>query len=155
MDPCIAFVRRNCREVVTTADINLPVSLMNLFSSLLDGFRPNAAGEPPVGPVTPSDKLDLHIVPDIFVMAIAIVDIYQNTLTVTMTASSSLQGATLAQGNASLSLLELMLLTGTYPLDTAAHMSQCNLFRSCSEETTVVLCSLLLCNWSSAKAQLL
>lgn len=48
VDPCIAFVRRNCREVVTTADINLPVSLMNLFSSLLDSFRPNAAGDPPV-----------------------------------------------------------------------------------------------------------
>ena len=48
VDPCIAFVRRNCREVVTTADINLPVSLMNLFSSLLDCFKPNAAEEPPV-----------------------------------------------------------------------------------------------------------
>ncbi len=48
VDPCIAFVRRNCRELVTTADINLPVSLMNLFSSLLDCFKPNAAGEPPV-----------------------------------------------------------------------------------------------------------
>ena len=48
VDPCIAFVRRNCREVVATADINLPVSLMNLFSSLLDSFKPNTAGEPPV-----------------------------------------------------------------------------------------------------------
>ena len=48
VDPCIAFVRRNCRELVTTADINLPVSLMSLFSSLLDCFKPNAAGEPPV-----------------------------------------------------------------------------------------------------------
>ena len=48
VDPCIAFVRRNCREVVTTADINLPVSLMNLFSSQLDSFRPNAADEPQV-----------------------------------------------------------------------------------------------------------
>ncbi len=48
VDPCIAFVRRNCRELVTTSDINLPVSLMNLFSSLLDRFKPNAAGEPPV-----------------------------------------------------------------------------------------------------------
>ena len=46
VDPCIAFVRRNCREVVTTADINLPVSLMNLFSSQLDSFRPTAANEP-------------------------------------------------------------------------------------------------------------
>ena len=52
VDPCIAFVRRNCREVVTTADINLPVSLMNLFSSLLGGFRPNAAGETPVCSIT-------------------------------------------------------------------------------------------------------
>jgi len=50
VDPCIAFERRNCRELVTTADINLPVSLMNLFSSLLDRFKPNAAGEPPVRP---------------------------------------------------------------------------------------------------------
>ena len=48
VDPCIAFVRRNCRELVITADINLPVSLMNLFSSLLDCFKPNAGGEPPV-----------------------------------------------------------------------------------------------------------
>lgn len=48
VDPCIAFVRRNCKEVVPTADVNLPVSLMNLFSSLLDGFRPDAAGQPPV-----------------------------------------------------------------------------------------------------------
>ncbi len=53
VDPCIAFIRRNCREVVTTADINLPVSLMNLFSSLLDSFKPNAAGEPPVSVTLP------------------------------------------------------------------------------------------------------
>lgn len=48
VDPCIAFVRRNCKEVVATADVNLPVSLMNLFSSLLDDFQPGASGEPPV-----------------------------------------------------------------------------------------------------------
>ncbi|KAK9829119.1 hypothetical protein WJX72_004004 [[Myrmecia] bisecta] len=39
VDPCMAFVRRNCREVVATADINLPQSLMNTFWSLLDEFR--------------------------------------------------------------------------------------------------------------------
>ena len=48
VDPCIAFVRRNCKEVVPTADVNLPVSLMNLLSSLLDGFRPDASGQSPV-----------------------------------------------------------------------------------------------------------
>lgn len=48
VDPCIAFVRRNCKEVVPTADVNLPVSLMNLLSSLLGGFRPDASGQPPV-----------------------------------------------------------------------------------------------------------
>ena len=48
VDPCMAFVRRNCKEVVPTSDVNLPVSLMNLFSSLLDGFRPDASGQPPV-----------------------------------------------------------------------------------------------------------
>ncbi|KAA6419936.1 MAG: dynein heavy chain axonemal [Trebouxia sp. A1-2] len=58
VDPCIAFVRRNCRELVTTADINLPVSLMNLFSSLLDRFKPNAAGEPPVLPAEPTKLLE-------------------------------------------------------------------------------------------------
>lgn len=39
IDPCIAFVRRNCREVVPTSDIALPISLMNTFWSLLDEFR--------------------------------------------------------------------------------------------------------------------
>ncbi|KAL0050690.1 hypothetical protein WJX82_005287 [Trebouxia sp. C0006] len=58
VDPCIAFVRRNCRELVTTADINLPVSLMSLFSSLLDCFKPNAAGEPPVLPAEPTKLLE-------------------------------------------------------------------------------------------------
>ncbi|KAL3161683.1 hypothetical protein ABBQ38_008782 [Trebouxia sp. C0009 RCD-2024] len=58
VDPCIAFVRRNCREVVTTADVNLPVSLMNLFSSLLGSFRPNAAGEAPAPPAEPIKLLE-------------------------------------------------------------------------------------------------
>jgi len=39
VDPCIKFVRRNCRELVPTSDINLAQSLMNLFDSLTDPFR--------------------------------------------------------------------------------------------------------------------
>ena len=35
VDPCIRFVRRNCKEVVGTADINLVQSTMRLISSLL------------------------------------------------------------------------------------------------------------------------
>lgn len=39
VDPCMAFVRKNCRELVPTSDINLPVSLMNMMWSLMDEFR--------------------------------------------------------------------------------------------------------------------
>ncbi|KAL6759980.1 dynein heavy chain 6 [Haematococcus lacustris] len=39
VDPCIAFVRKNCREVVPTSDISLPVSLMHMLDSLMDEFR--------------------------------------------------------------------------------------------------------------------
>lgn len=39
VDPCIAFVRKNCKEGVATADINLAVSLMGLVTSLCDEFR--------------------------------------------------------------------------------------------------------------------
>lgn len=39
VDPCMAFVRKNCRELVPTSDINLPVSLLNTFESLMDEFR--------------------------------------------------------------------------------------------------------------------
>ena len=39
VDPCIAFIRRNCKEVVATADVNLPCSLMRLLSSQLDDLK--------------------------------------------------------------------------------------------------------------------
>jgi hypothetical protein len=39
VDPAVCFVRKNCRELAPTSDINLVVSLMNLFWSLLDPFR--------------------------------------------------------------------------------------------------------------------
>jgi hypothetical protein len=40
VDPCMGFVRRNCREYVRTSDINLPVSLMHLLGALLlDEFK--------------------------------------------------------------------------------------------------------------------
>eukprot|EP00955_Chlamydomonas_euryale_P067157 359765-Chlamydomonas_euryale.AAC.1 len=39
VDPCVAFLRRNCRELAPTADIGLVVSLMQLSESLLrEGF---------------------------------------------------------------------------------------------------------------------
>ncbi len=34
-----AFVRKNCKELVPTADISLPNSLMATLSSLMDEFR--------------------------------------------------------------------------------------------------------------------
>lgn len=67
VDPCIAFVRRNCRELVTTADINLPVSLMNLFSSLLDCFKPNAAGEPPVRTPAITHCIDAILIASVYI----------------------------------------------------------------------------------------
>ena len=39
VDPCFAFIRRNCKEVVATADVTLPCSLMRLLSSQLDDFK--------------------------------------------------------------------------------------------------------------------
>ncbi|KAF6265404.1 dynein heavy chain 6 [Scenedesmus sp. NREL 46B-D3] len=39
VDPCVAFVRKHCKELLPTADINLPVSLMNLLWSQLDEWR--------------------------------------------------------------------------------------------------------------------
>ena len=37
--PCMAFVRKNCKELIPTSDINLPVALMNIFDSMIDEFR--------------------------------------------------------------------------------------------------------------------
>jgi dynein heavy chain len=42
--PCIKFVRRNCKELIPTPDVNLPVSLMNIFDSLLDRFKLEPCG---------------------------------------------------------------------------------------------------------------
>lgn len=39
VDPCLAFVRRNCRELVPTSDIALPVSLMSTLHALMDEMR--------------------------------------------------------------------------------------------------------------------
>lgn len=44
MDPCLAFVRKNCKEIVPTSDINLPVSLLNTLWSLMDEFREAKVG---------------------------------------------------------------------------------------------------------------
>jgi hypothetical protein len=40
LDPCLRFLRKNCRELVPTSDINLAVSLMNLFVCQADAFQP-------------------------------------------------------------------------------------------------------------------
>lgn len=42
-DPVIAFIRRNCTEVMPTADINLVDSCLRLFDSCLDEFRGDKA----------------------------------------------------------------------------------------------------------------
>ena len=39
VEPCLRFVRKNCKELVPTSDVNLPVSLMNIFESMIDEFR--------------------------------------------------------------------------------------------------------------------
>ncbi|GFR44543.1 hypothetical protein Agub_g5814 [Astrephomene gubernaculifera] len=39
VDPCVAFVRKNCRELVPTADISLPHSLMHIMTSMMDEMR--------------------------------------------------------------------------------------------------------------------
>jgi dynein heavy chain len=50
IDPCVSYVRHACKELVATADINLPVSLMQLLGSLLfDMFEPPSAGRPAGG----------------------------------------------------------------------------------------------------------
>ena len=37
--PCMTFVRKNCKELIPTSDINLPFALMNIFDSMIDEFR--------------------------------------------------------------------------------------------------------------------
>ncbi|EFJ50020.1 dynein heavy chain 6 [Volvox carteri f. nagariensis] len=39
VDPCVAFVRKNCRELVPTADISLPNSLMHIMTSMMDELK--------------------------------------------------------------------------------------------------------------------
>ena len=39
VEPCLRFVRKNCKELIPTSDVNLPVSLMNIFESMIDEFR--------------------------------------------------------------------------------------------------------------------
>ena len=39
VEPCLRFVRKNCKELIPTSDINLPFALMNIFESLMDPFR--------------------------------------------------------------------------------------------------------------------
>ena len=39
LDPTIAFLRKNCTEVVSTADIMLADTCMRLFESSLDAFK--------------------------------------------------------------------------------------------------------------------
>ncbi len=46
VDPCLAFIRKNCKETVPTSDINLPVSLMSIVWSLYDEFRDAKAAVP-------------------------------------------------------------------------------------------------------------
>ena len=43
VEPCFRFVRKNCKEIVPTSDINLPQSLMNLLSSLLSDILTDPA----------------------------------------------------------------------------------------------------------------
>jgi hypothetical protein len=44
--------RKNCRELVPTADISLPVSLMNLFWSLIDELHGAATAAEQVCPAS-------------------------------------------------------------------------------------------------------
>lgn len=39
IDPCLQFVKKHCREPVPTSTVNLPVSCMNMFESMLDEFK--------------------------------------------------------------------------------------------------------------------
>ncbi|KAK3261161.1 hypothetical protein CYMTET_29916, partial [Cymbomonas tetramitiformis] len=39
VDPCVKFIRRNCKELIPTSDVNLPYGLMNLFDSLVDALK--------------------------------------------------------------------------------------------------------------------
>lgn len=39
VDPCLRFIRKNCRELVPTTDINMVVSLMNMFICQCDSFQ--------------------------------------------------------------------------------------------------------------------
>nr|AML30858.1 axonemal inner arm dynein heavy chain 2 [Marsilea vestita] len=40
VEPCLQFVKKYCKELVPTSSINLVQSLLNMFESLLDEFRP-------------------------------------------------------------------------------------------------------------------
>ncbi|KAG2430891.1 hypothetical protein HXX76_009864 [Chlamydomonas incerta] len=45
VDPCVAFIRKNCKELVPTADISLPNNLMSTLMSLMDELKdPKQAG---------------------------------------------------------------------------------------------------------------
>ncbi|GLI63290.1 hypothetical protein VaNZ11_006196 [Volvox africanus] len=39
VDPCVAFVRKNCKELIPTADISLPNSLMHIMTSMMDELK--------------------------------------------------------------------------------------------------------------------
>ena len=34
VDPALRFVRKNCKELIPTSDINLPFALMNIFEAV-------------------------------------------------------------------------------------------------------------------------
>lgn len=36
MDPCLYFIRKNCRTFIQTSDMHLVQSLMNLYTCLMD-----------------------------------------------------------------------------------------------------------------------
>ena len=39
VEPCMRFVRKNCKELMPTSDINLPFALMNIFERMIDEFN--------------------------------------------------------------------------------------------------------------------
>ncbi|CAM6109105.1 unnamed protein product [Calypogeia fissa] len=46
VDPCVDFIRRHCKELIATSPINLVNSLLNMFESHLDEFKPAPVEKP-------------------------------------------------------------------------------------------------------------
>ena len=62
VDPCVRFVRRECKEVNPTSDINLPVSCMKMLVALAGGGPPGAPKQEGALPALSEAQVDALLV---------------------------------------------------------------------------------------------